>query len=118
MVEDQQVTVRDNPRQDRFELLVDGAVAGYAAYRHEGGALAVTHVEVDDGHEGEGLGSRLVGSMLAEVRGRGTPVLPYCPFVRGYLRKHLEEQDVVPAADRARFGLGVFQVGGGREGRQ
>ena len=106
MADDQQVTVRDNPGKDRYEVLVDGAVAGFAAYRPEGEALALTHVEVDDGHEGEGLGSQLVGSMLAEVRERGTAVLPYCPFVADYLRKHPEEQDVVPAADRSRFDLG------------
>lgn len=105
MTDDTQVTVRDNG-QDRFEVLVDGAVAGFAAYHHEGDAIAVTHVEVEDGHEGEGIGSRLVASMLAEVRERGTPVLPYCPFVKAYLRKHPDEQDVVPAAERARFGLG------------
>lgn len=102
---DKQVTVRDNG-QDRFEVLVDDVVAGFAAYHHEGAAIAVTHVEVEDGHEGEGLGSRLVASMLAEVREQGTSVLPYCPFVQGYLRKHPEEQDAVPAAERARFDLG------------
>jgi len=96
MTDDTQVTVRDNG-QDRFEVLVDGVVAGFAAYHHEGDAIAVTHVEVDDGHEDEGIGSRLVASMLAEVRERGTPLLPYCPFVKAYLRKHPDEQDVVPA---------------------
>lgn len=103
---DEQVTVRDNAQENRFEVLVGGQVAGFAAYRHEGEAIAFTHVEVDDGHEGEGLGSRLVRSMLAEVRERGTPVLPYCPFVKDYLREHPDLHDVVPAAERARFGLG------------
>jgi len=101
---DMQVTVCDNG-QDRFEVLVDGAVAGFAAYHDEGGAIAVTHVEVDDGHKGEGIGFRLVASMRAQVRERGLPVLPYCPFVTAYLRRHPDEQDVVPPAERARFDL-------------
>ena len=104
MAEDRDVTVRDNG-QDRFEVRVDGSVTGFAAYHKEDGAVAVTHVEVDDGHEGEGMGSRLVGAMLTVVREQGTPLLPYCPFVQAYLRKHPGEQDLVPAAERTRFGL-------------
>lgn len=103
--DDVQVTVRDNAQQNRFEVLVGGEVAGFAAYRHEGDMIAFTHVEVDDGHEGDGLGSQLVRSALAEVRERGTPVLPYCPFVQGFLRKHPDQQDVVPASERPRFDL-------------
>jgi hypothetical protein len=33
-------------------------------------------------------------------------VLPYCPFVQSYLRRHPELRDLVPAAERARFDLG------------
>ena len=92
--DDRDVTFRDNG-QDRFEVLVDGVVTGFAAYHFEDGAIAVTHVEVDDEHEGEGLGSRLVASMLAQLRERGATVQPYCPFVKAYLRQHPDEQDVV-----------------------
>ena len=102
---DGRATVRDNPQQHRFEVLVDGEVAGFSAYRREGDAFAFTHTEVDDGHEGEGLGSELVRRALEQVREQGASVLPYCPFVASYLKKHPELQDLVPDPERERFGL-------------
>ena len=42
---------------------------------------------------------------LTGLRDRGVAVLPYCPFVRAYLQRHPELVDVVPEAERARFGL-------------
>ena len=99
------MTVRDDQKQHRFEVRVDGEFAGFSAYRREGGAFAFTHTEVDDVHEGEGLGSELVRRALEEVREQGASVLPYCPFVASYLKKHPELQDLVPEHERERFGL-------------
>jgi predicted GNAT family acetyltransferase len=99
------VVVRDNPAQHRFEILVDGKVAGISQYRAEGDALVFTHTKVDDAYEGQGLGSKFVAELLAELRDRGTGVIPECPFVRTYLRRHQELQSVVPEAERERFGL-------------
>ena len=97
--------VRDNPAAHRFEVWVGEQKAGFSAYRLEGDAYAFTHTEIAQAAEGKGLGSRLVGEALTQLRDRGVAVLPYCPFVKAYLQRHREFVDLVPEAERARFGL-------------
>jgi predicted GNAT family acetyltransferase len=97
--------VRDARDKERFELVVDGKVAGFAAYRLDGDRFTFTHTEVSDEHEGEGLGSRLVGDALRQVAERGGSVVPKCQFVRTYIAKHDEHRSLVPESDRARFDL-------------
>ena len=52
-------TVRDQTEQHRFEILVDGELAGFADYRMRPGRIIFTHAEVDDAYEGQGLASEL-----------------------------------------------------------
>ena len=98
-------TVVDNPAEHRFEIRVDGRLAGYAAYRAEERAHVFTHTEIDPAYEGQGLGSVLIRGALDEVRSRGRAVLPVCPFVRRFVERHPDYLDLVPAAARDRFGL-------------
>jgi uncharacterized protein len=71
------------------------------------GLIAFVHTQVDPGHEGEGLGRRLVTAALDDARARGLEVMPFCPFVNEVMKRHPEYQDLVPAEYRARFGLGA-----------
>ena len=96
--------VRDVPERQRFEALVDGALAGYAEYRLEPGAVVFTHTVVDDAYEGRGVGSRLVRGALDTVVARGLAVVPECPFVRAYLERHPELADAVAGGRPARPG--------------
>lgn len=52
---------------------------------------------------GAGLASRLIKDTLDEMRARGIAVLPYCPFVKRYIQRHADYQDLVPADQRATF---------------
>jgi len=105
MTADPEVMVRDDPAKHRFEALVDGSVAGFTTYQQQGDVLAFLHTEVDDAYEGQGVGSTLVKEAIQAARARGVGVLPSCSFVASYLRRHPDLQDVVPAGERARFGL-------------
>jgi predicted GNAT family acetyltransferase len=97
--------VVDNPEASRFEVLLDGEVAGFAEYRRSDGAVAFTHTVIDPGFEGRGLGSVLARGALDTTREAGSPVLPFCPFIRGYIQRHPAYLDLVPADRRAEFEL-------------
>jgi predicted GNAT family acetyltransferase len=85
-----EVTVRDNPAELRYEALVDGELLGEIRYRTEPGIVVLVHTEVEPRAEGTGLGSQLVRGALADIRGRGLRVVPICPFVGAYSRRHPE----------------------------
>jgi predicted GNAT family acetyltransferase len=97
--------VVDQPGAGRFEVLVDGEVAGYAEYRRTRTAVSLVHTVVDPAFEGRGLGSVLARGALDATREWGLPVLPYCPFIRRYVQRHPEYLDLVPADRRAEFEL-------------
>jgi len=77
------VEVRRNDTDHRYELLVDGELAGVADYRpsREPGVLVFPHTEVDPSRRGSGLGEVLVRRALDDVRARGERVVPACWFV-------------------------------------
>lgn len=103
---DHDVDVRDNPAESRFEVRFDGDLAGFAVYRmRKEGRYAFVHTEVDPAFEGHGLGSTLVRSAMTTMADRGAAVLPFCPFVKGWLEKHPDLLGVVPLEERERFGL-------------
>jgi uncharacterized protein len=87
--------IRDNAQHRRFEAHLDGQLAGFSQYRLAPGRITFTHTKVDPDFEGQGIGSRLVRHALDEVRGRGLRVIPLCPFVSSYLRRHAEYADLV-----------------------
>ena len=99
--------VHDAPERDRFEIELDGEVVGFVEYRRRPGGLALLHTEIDESHEGEGLGGILLAGALDEARREGVPVLPYCPFVRAYVKRHPQYLDLVPRERRADFRLPV-----------
>jgi len=98
-------TIADNPEQQRYEIRVDGEVAGFVRYQAKPGQIAFIHTEVDDRFEGQGLGSKLIAFALDDARERGLAVLPFCPFVNGYIQRHGEYVDLVPEDRRAEFHL-------------
>ena len=95
----------DAPERSRFEVRVDGEVAGYAEYRRRPGLIAFVHTVIDPRFEGQGLASRLASTALSEARSDDLSVLPFCPFVRGYIARHVEYLDLVPDGMRTQFDL-------------
>jgi predicted GNAT family acetyltransferase len=89
--------VRDNPAELRYELLDGGDVVGEIRYRREPGAVALVHTEVDPSYQGKGLASMLVEEAVHDLRERSIGLVPVCPYVRAWLRRHPEQADLVVA---------------------
>lgn len=87
-------TVRDDSARRRYELEVGDALA-FIDYRRDGRAVIMTHAEVPPALRGGGVGSALVKGALALVRERGEKVVPLCPFIAHYMRRHPETRDLL-----------------------
>ena len=95
----------DNRERHRFEAnLGDGSLA-VAEYTLPAGKIVFTHTEVPAAHEGHGIGSALIRFALASARERKLQVIPICPFFAAYIKKHVEEQDLLDPAFRHALGV-------------
>lgn len=83
------------PERSRFELQVDGELAGVLDYTLHDGRAVMFHTEVYPQHGGRGCGAALVHLALETARAEGWSVAPACSFVRGYIRAHPEYAGLV-----------------------
>jgi predicted GNAT family acetyltransferase len=104
-VSNDEITVRNVPERQRYEVLVGGQLAGQAVYQLRGDDIEFMHTVIDPRFEHRGVGTRLVRAALDDVRARGASALPYCPFVRSFIAAHDEYLDLVPERRRAAFDL-------------
>ena len=82
--------VTDNESESRFELHLNGDLAGWIDYRRSGDVVALTHAEVLPELRNRGLGEQMVRDALADLEQRGLRPQAVCPFVRAYVRRHPE----------------------------
>jgi predicted GNAT family acetyltransferase len=81
--------LRDNVAESRFEMDLGEEVA-FLEYQRGADGLHLLHTEVPVALRGRGAGSRLVRAVLDRARAEGTAVIPKCPFVKAFLKKHPE----------------------------
>jgi predicted GNAT family acetyltransferase len=85
----------NNAELHRYELRIDGEVAGVVEYRFAGeGRIVLIHTEVDERFEGHGLGGRLAQGVLDDARAHGWQVVSRCPFIAEYIRRHPDYADL------------------------
>ena len=89
------VLVADNPSRLRYEIHVDGALAGYSAYSRHADTITILHTEIGPQFEHHGLAGQLARYALDDIRRRGLKVIPTCPFFAQFIRDHDEYADLV-----------------------
>jgi uncharacterized protein len=92
------IVVNNNSRAKRYEVVVDGALA-MIEYGLVDQSIVFTHTEVPKALEGQGIAQKMAQTAL-EARAQQRMVVPLCPFVAAYIRRHPEYQDLVDPAFR------------------
>jgi len=86
----------DNRARNRYELSVDGVIA-HVDYARTPGTIRFIHTIVPEQLAGRGIGSKLAQFVLEDARRNGEKIIPQCPFIAAYLKRHSEYQDLVLA---------------------
>jgi predicted GNAT family acetyltransferase len=95
----QELRVLDNPAEWRYEATLGDRLAGIVTYRLRPGQIVFLHTEVLPAFEGRGIGSRLAAGVLDDARARGLSVVPRCPFIAAYVRRHPDYSTLVAARE-------------------
>jgi redox-sensitive bicupin YhaK (pirin superfamily)/predicted GNAT family acetyltransferase len=90
--------VRQVEAERLYEIAVDGVRAGLTAYRDRGGHRVFYHTEVDRAFARQGLAATLVERALADTRASGKRVVPVCPYVARFVKRHAEFADLADPA--------------------
>lgn len=89
------IEVRNAPERTRYEILVDGALAGFTHYQPNEGSLVFDHTVIKEQFAGQGLGSTLVRGALDDIRASGGSIVPLCEYVAGWLGRNPDYDDLV-----------------------
>lgn len=86
--------VVNNATANQFEIAVNGERATLV-YQLTPGVIDLQHTSVPDDLRGKGFANELAHAALEYARGAKLKVIPTCPFVRTYLRRHPDYADLV-----------------------
>lgn len=89
--------VRNIPDARQYEITVDGEHAGLIDYLDRDGQRILYHTEIDDKFGGQGLAATLVEQALTDTRSAGKRIVPVCPYIAKYVKRHHDFDDVLDA---------------------
>src|SRR5512139_1509270 len=87
------IDVVHNAAESRFEARVKGLLC-VCIYRLSDGVMRMTHTEVPPMLEGRGIAAKLVAGAVEHARTNGLKIAPLCSYVRVWMRRHPQAQDV------------------------
>lgn len=92
--------VAQAPESSRYEVSVDGELAGFTAYLDRDEQRIFYHTEVDERFAGRGLAGVLVARALADSHAAGRRIVPVCAYVARWVRAHHDVDDALdPVTD-------------------
>jgi predicted GNAT family acetyltransferase len=84
----------DNEAAKQYELNVEGTIVKIEYIKVQD-KIYLTHTEVPPVLEGKGLGSSIVKQALEDIKRQDLTLIPLCPFVALYIKRHPEWKELV-----------------------
>lgn len=86
-----------NETSNRFEMNVNGNLA-IIEYKQYPGKIALLHTEVPAEMEGKGAATAIIEKTLAWIEKNKFKLMPFCPLVVAYLKRHPGWKRIVDSA--------------------
>lgn len=86
--------MKDNPAKNQFEATIDGHTA-VIEYKLRPGVMTVLHTDVPEEIGGRGIAAKMTRHVLEHIEANQLQVIPLCPYMRSYLKKHPQYQHLV-----------------------
>ena len=86
--------VKHLPSESRFEVDLDG-MSAYLDYHLSGNVINLFHAYTPPEFRGKGIAAAVAKFALDYARANNLKVIPQCPYVKDYVSKHKEYQDLV-----------------------
>ena len=88
------IPLEKNEEKKRFEININGYYA-FIDYREMGRQIALVHTETDKELAGTGAAKAVVEKTLHWLEEQNKSLLPFCPYVFGYIKRHPEWKRLV-----------------------
>lgn len=83
-----------NEKKKRFEIEVNGHFA-FINYGDFGNQIALVHTEAEPELAGTGAAAAVVEKTLEHIENENKLLIPFCPYVFAYIKKHPEWKKIV-----------------------
>jgi uncharacterized protein len=93
-----EIKIFNNEQRLHFETPLGDDFA-FIEYRWHKSALVLMHTLVPEGHEGKGIAGALAKFALEYAKEKKLPLIVYCPYVKAYMKRHPEYDNLLAAQD-------------------
>ncbi len=93
--------IEHDPERMTFEVVVDTNKRAVLEYRsNREGKMFLNSTEVPESLRGQGIAAKLVQHVFDYARENNYRIIPVCSYVKTYLKKHPEQQDLMASGIR------------------
>lgn len=88
------INLNKNEDKNRFEIEVNGHFA-FIDFKESSSRISLIHTEAEPELAGTGAAQAVVEKTLEYIKESGKKLLPFCPYVFGYIKRHKEWKEIV-----------------------